>query len=168
MNDYPSQSPWGPHGPQMNLPSATPNPTAQDPAPSFQSWGTGAAAPAAPTWSGSGGGQTASAGPTSAGGYAAAGRSIAPTMRRLAVAGLVLGGVIGLARGVMLHLPTTAVALLTVRIGVAGAAAGASVPPAFRVLGALLGAAVWLVIVLLLWFVAMAALGPLGLPALFR
>jgi hypothetical protein len=89
-------------------------------------------------------------------------------MRRLAVVGLVLGGVIGLARGVMLHLPMSVAALLTIRLGVAGAAAGASVPPAFRVLGALLGAAVWLVIVLLLWFIAMAALGPVGLPALLR
>jgi len=49
-----------------------------------------------------------------------------------------------------------------VRLGIAGAAIGASIPPALRVALSILRAAIWLVIAVILWAIAMGATGQLG------
>src|SRR5690242_2692721 len=54
VNDYPSQSPWGPHGPQVSVPSVMPNPTAPSATPDFGGWQAPSSAPA--SFSGGGGG----------------------------------------------------------------------------------------------------------------
>src|SRR5690349_6465647 len=46
VNDYPSQSPWGPHGPQVSVPSVMPNPTAPSATPDFGGWLAPSSAPA--------------------------------------------------------------------------------------------------------------------------
>jgi hypothetical protein len=153
MTDYPSSSPWGPHGPQVSVPSTTPNPTMPS-APT--SWDSG---PAAPVSYGGGGGGGAALGPSSYGAGSGKGLSFGAWMRSLAIAGGVIGGLIGVARGFALHQPSAIVGVVALRMGIAGAAAGASVPPAFRVAGSLVRAALWLLIAVLLWAIAAGALG---------
>lgn len=163
MNENPWQSPFGPHGPQLDVPSTTPNPTAQEPFSGFPASDAGTAAPAAaPVWSGGGG--------TGGGGPMLTGRSgsMTPSMRKLAIAGFIVGGLVGAVRGYYTHLPVPVLATQVVRYGVGTAALGASVLPAFRVMGALLGALIWVVVVLLLWAIALAAFGPAVWPPQFR
>jgi hypothetical protein len=157
MSDYPSQSPWGPHGPQVNVPSVTPNPTAPDPPPSFQPWDPGPTPQASYT----GAVGPASSG-TSSGPAVLAGRPFGAWVRNLAIAGGVLGCLTGAARGFALHQSTGIVGILVMRLGIAGAAFGAGVPPAFRAAGSMLRAALWIVLAAFLWLIAMAAAGQLG------
>ena len=160
---YPSQSPWGPHGPQVNVPSTTPNPTAPSPTPpSFEPW---SPAPASPVSYSGTGGPTATAGSASP---ALAGQSFGTWLRNLAIAGGVLGCLLGAARGFVLHQPSAVIGVLTVRFGIAGAAAGAGIPPVFRAVSSMLRAAIWIVIAVLLWGIAMAAAGQLGWLARLR
>jgi hypothetical protein len=49
-----------------------------------------------------------------------------------------------------------------VRLGIAGAAAGASIPPTFRAAGTILRAAAWVALVALLWAIALVAAGQTG------
>jgi hypothetical protein len=156
MDEYPSQSPFGPHGPQLSEPSVTPNPTAETPPPSFEAYDPGQAPPVSYPGTGGSGGAVGAALP------AFAGQSIGTWMRNFAIAGGALGCLVGATRGLVLHQPSGIIGVLVVRLGVAGAATGASIPPAFRVLGSMIRAAVWLVIALLLWAIAMAAAGQTG------
>src|SRR6267142_4226337 len=159
MSDYPSSSPWGPHGPQVSEPSVTPNPTAPDPQPSFQTFDPG------PTPSASYSGGTGFAGPTGpvgSGRTVFSGSQFGTWMRKLAIAGSLVGCFVGAARGFALHLPPAIIGILIVRLGVAGAATGASIPPAFRAAGSVIRAAVWIVLAAILWAIAMAAAGQMG------
>lgn len=152
MSEYPAQYPWGPHGPRVDSPSVLPNPTIPSPQPTFPSWDAGAAVPSHPTTGGS-------VGPIGSSTSAFAGRSFGVWMRNLALAGGVLGCLSGAAQGLLLRQTPEMIGVLVVRLGIAGAAAGASIPPALRVFGSMLRAAVWLVIAVVLLGIAMTALG---------
>lgn len=154
MSDYPSQSPWGPHGPQVSMPSVTPNPTAPTPPPTFQSFDPGPA----PSYRGAGG----PTGPVGSGPIVYSGQPLGAWMRKLAIVGSVLGCFVGAARGFALHLPPAIIGIMIVRLGVAGAATGAGVPPAFRAAGSVIRAAAWIVLAAVLWTIAMAAAGQMG------
>ena len=162
MSDYPSTSPWGPHGPQVGAHTTTPNPTAPTPEPSFQSWAPQPPAPA--PYSGGGASSPAASGPIAAGGPASStlgGRPFGVWLRDLAIAGGVVGALVGGARGYLLHQAPSVVGMVALRIGVAGAALGASLPPAFRAVGSVIRAALWFGIAIALWVIAIAALGRL-------
>lgn len=161
MNDYPSQSPWGPHGPQLSEPSVTPNPTAPDPPPSYQGWDPAPTPQASyPSYSGATG--AAGTGPAASGPSLLAGHAFGTWIRNLAIAGGVLGCLTGAARGYALHQPSAIIGVLTMRLGIAGAAFGAGVPPAFRAAGSIIRAALWIVIAAILWTIAIAAAGQMG------
>ena len=163
MTDYPSNSPWGPHGPQVDAHSVTPNPTAQTPQPDFggsapEAW----PAPSAP--SGGGGGGSAGGSAPGAGAYGAAtgalsSAPIGKSMRNLAIGGAVLGCLAGVARSVMLHLPPPSMGAEVFRLGLAGASAGAGFPPAIRACFMALRAFVWIALALFLWAIAIALSG---------
>lgn len=157
MTDYPAQYPWGPHGPKVDTPSSVmPNPTIPSVPPTFPAWDAGAATSSASIPTGGGGG-TFSASPHMIGG-----RSFGTWMRNLAIGGAVLGCLGGVLSGYALHQSPSLIGVMAARFGVAGAAVGASIPPAFRFLGSMLRAAVWLVIAVILWGIAMAAVGQLN------
>ena len=165
MSDYPSQSPWGPHGPQVGSFSVTPNPTAPSPMPDFPqpNYGASFAQPGTPQYGG-GGVAIASAGVAggAAGTVAIRRASILPMIQRLALVGLALGALLGLARAVVLHVPFAIGGVMMLRLGIAGAAAGAGIPPAFRAFGVAVRAALWIAITAACWMLAMAAAGQLG------
>jgi hypothetical protein len=83
-------------------------------------------------------------------------------MGKLALTGLALGALLGLARGAVLHVPPAILGMVVLRLGVAGAAAGAGIPPAVRALGVALRAALWIAIAAACWIFAMAAAGQMG------
>lgn len=163
MSDYPSQSPWGPHGPQVNVPSTTPNPTPSDPVPNF-----GAPEPSYPGYSPPSGGGVGGGSAGGAGGgtvrLAARAISEAPIggwMRNLAIAGAVLGIFVGAGRGFLIHLPMRGTGVLALRLGLAGAAAGAGFPPCIRAAFLAARAAIWIGLALALWVAALALAGQL-------
>ena len=70
-----------------------------------------------------------------------------------------LGGLFGLARAVMLHVPAGLTGMIVLRLAIAGAAAGGSIPPAFRALSTMFRAFLWIVLATGLWMIALAAAG---------
>lgn len=161
MTDYPSTSPFGPHGPQVGAHTVTPNPTVSSPEPAYpaSSW--------APTPSTS---YPSSSGTYSAG-AAAATHPVAPALSahvfgrmlfNFAIGGAVLGALAGVGRGMMLHLAPAAMGMTAARFAIAGAAAGASVAPAVRAALLAFRALLWIGIVLVLWAVALGSLGLTG------
>lgn len=157
MSDYPSSSPWGPHGPQVNVPSVTPNPTAPSPPPSFAApdpWPVSAPA--------TGGGGVAAGGGVGAvsGTPGVAIAPIGPWVRKLAMAGLVVGCLLGFGGSMTTHLLPTPIGVL--RFGLAGAAVGASIPPAVRAAALASRALIWIVITGLLWAAAFGLAGQTG------
>jgi hypothetical protein len=159
MTDYPSTSPFGPHGPQVGANTVTPNPTMSSPEPAYQpsSWG------AAPTTS-----YPASSGTYSGGGGSIAGspvlsgRLFGKLLFNFAIGGAVLGALIGLGRGLMLHMPSAVTGMFVARFAIAGAAAGASVAPAVRAALLAFRALLWIGIVIVLWAIALGAVGLTG------
>lgn len=83
-------------------------------------------------------------------------------MRNFAIGGLVLGALAGLARAVLLHAPPAVIGMVAFRMGVAGAAAGAGIPPALRALATAFRAFIWIALATALWLIAMSAAGQLG------
>jgi hypothetical protein len=114
------------------------------------------------------GGTTGSTGTAGSASPSLAGQSFGAWLRNLAIAGGVLGCLVGAARGLVLHQPSAVTGVLAARFGLAGAAAGASIPPAFRAVSSMLRAAVWIVIAVLLWVISLAAAGQLGWLARLR
>jgi hypothetical protein len=168
MSDYPSQSPWGPHGPQVSVPSTMPNPTAPSPVPSFE-----APAPSYPSYSTGGGGAGGGGGGGGAAPMGGAGRArgagralseapIGGWIRNLAIAGGVLGALAGGVRGALVHLPTASAGLLALRFGLAGAAAGAGFPPLLRAAFLAARALIGVGLALALWAAALALAGQLS------
>lgn len=159
MSDYPSNMPWGPHGPQTSVPTTTPNPTASTPDPGWApapdaGWGSSAPAASGSYSSGGGGGG-------SLGGAASPARWFFPAACWLAVAGGVVGLLAGGVRAYSFHLPPATVGAAAIRFGIAGAASGASIPPFIRAAGSLVRSAIWIGMVAILWLIALAALGRL-------
>ena len=163
MNDYPSSSPWGPHGPQVNVPSTTPNPTAQDPVPSLGSDVERSRSvavepsPYAPP-SGERGGAGAG-GPARDVGGTGAELPFGRWMLNLAVVGAVIGALVGAGRGMLLHQPPSATGMMALRLGLAGAAAGAGLPPFLRAALLAARAALWIGLAVVLWAAALALTG---------
>ncbi|MBI1796391.1 MAG: hypothetical protein HYR74_05000 [Candidatus Eisenbacteria bacterium] len=157
MSDYPSSSPWGPHGPQVSPQSVTPNPTAPSSVPDFGGF---APAPASAPFGGGG------VRPSGGGGGGAIAAMSGPRFGRwvlnFALLGTGLGAIAGGLAGLGLHLPGAALGGLALRWAIAGAAVGASVPPAVRSIVTLIRAAGWGLVTLVLWWIAIAASGQLG------
>ena len=80
-------------------------------------------------------------------------------MRNLAIGGAVLGALIGLARAWLLHAPAPVLGMFALRLGIAGAAIGASFPALFRGGFAALRAAAWIALAFVLWVIAATAAG---------
>jgi hypothetical protein len=157
VSDYPSSSPWGPHGPQTNPFSVTPNPTAPSAQPDY---GTSFAPPAVTQFSG--GGSTSDWAATQAGRTVVRRDPIFGWIRILAVGGLALGVLAGLGRAMAMHVPLAVGGVIVVRLGLAGAALGAGFPPAVRAFGVALRATLWIAITAACWGLAVAAAGQLG------
>ena len=155
MGDYPSSSPWGPHGPQVSEPSVTPNPTAPYQEPSFG--GGGGGDNPSPGYGGGGGG-----GYVGGGGGVGIRWSLWQSMGILGAAGGILGALYALGRGSMVHLPAGVLGPVTLRYGIAGAAFGASVPPVIKMLASVLKAAIWWVLAMILWWIGLSLLGASG------
>jgi hypothetical protein len=139
-----------------------PNPTASSPTPNFGSWEAPAAARSSSYGGGGGGGGFVGASP------AFTTQSLGAWMWKLGVAGAVLGALAGLARALLLHLPSQAMGFEVARLALAVAAAGAGVPPAIRAASFVLRAALWFVLAIVLWGIALSASGLLGSLARFR
>lgn len=148
MSDYP----WGPHGPRVDVPSVTPNPTPPDPLPTFQPFES-----EFPTSAPSAGPFPSGVGTT----YTPAlpGWSLGKWMRNLAIAGGAIGCLGGIVVGVGMHLPAAPIASQVMRFGIAGAAFGAGIPPGFRATGFAIRAALWFALVAVLWGIASAVTG---------
>ncbi|HEX7077502.1 MAG TPA: hypothetical protein VF363_03685 [Candidatus Eisenbacteria bacterium] len=170
MSEYPWQSPFGPHGPQVQNPSTTPNPTIPTPPQDFGSpspW-----APPDPSSPGVGGGGGAGgtgggeagggAGGTGGAASAISDAPIGKRIRNLAIVGVVLGAFVGLMRGLLTHMPPSATGLLALRFGIAAALAGAGIPPAIRAIVLAARAAIWIALALVLWVVAIILMGQSG------
>ena len=155
MGDYPSSSPFGPNGPQLSEPSVMPNPTAQSPAPTFDAPEPSTYAPA------SSGGYSGSGGFVGSGAAMSPG-SIGKWMRNFAIGGCALGCVGAISRSLMLHLPPAGMGVEIARLGIAGAAAGAGIPPAVKSALFVVRAAVWIVLAAFLWWVAIFLSGSAG------
>ena len=98
---------------------------------------------------------------------------VADHLRNFAIAGAVVGALIGLSRAAALHVPAGGMAIAALRLAVAGAAAGASLPAALRALATLARAAGWIVLAIALGWLALViagrlewirALAPTGVP----
>lgn len=153
MSDYPSQYPWGPHGPRVDGPSSVlPNPTIPDPPPTFQPF-----EPAIPT-------SATAAGPFPSGvgsPYTSSlpGWSPGKWMRNFAIAGGAIGCLGGIGLGVQMHLPAASLGIEVLRFGIAGAAVGAGIPPWFKAAGFAIRAALWFVLGAVLWGIASGVTG---------
>lgn len=90
------------------------------------------------------------------------GWSLGKSMGILGVAGGVLGGLFGLARASMLHLPPNVFGPVAIRFALAGVALGGSVPPAIKALASILKAALWWILAMVLWWIAFSLLGNAG------
>ncbi len=146
MTDYWPQSPWAPHDPQVSVPSVKPIPTAP-------SGGT-------PAGGGPGGGAPAGSG--------AAGAGPAPALHavpigrwilNLSLAGAVVGCIAAVVRALIVHMPASELRVEAVRYLLAGAAAGAGFPPAFRAGAHALRALAWIALAAALWLAALLLAG---------
>lgn len=160
MTDYPSQSPWGPHGPQVSVPSVTPNPTAPSPVPDYS-----APQPSHPGYAPAGGGGGVSTGGAPAGGT---GGGTAPALHavpigkwilNLSLAGAAVGCIVAVVRALILHTPASELGVQAVRYLLAGAAAGAGFPPAFRAGAHAVRAIAWIALAAALWLAALLLAG---------
>ena len=158
MSNYPPQSPWGPHGPQVDVPSTTPNPTIPTPMPD----------PTSPTAYPASTGYGTSTGYSGGGGSGGGGMPGIPAMavgtwvRNFAIGGVVLGGLVGFARGAALHVPSAMMGGLVLRFAFAGAAAGAGIPPAIKAFSLAVRAIGWVVLAAVLWWIAGYLMGGAG------
>ena len=148
MSDYP----WGPHGPRVDGPSVMPNPTIPDPPPTFQSFEPTIPSSSPPAGHFPIGGSSASF-------PALPGWSLGKWMSKLAIAGGVIGCLAGIGLRLEMHLPRESVGIDMLRLGIAGAAVGAGIPPCFRAAGFVIRAALWLLLAAVLWGIALAATG---------
>lgn len=80
-------------------------------------------------------------------------------LRNFAIGGAVLGALVGLARAAALHVPAGGMAVAALRMAAAGAAAGASLPAGLRALATLARAAGWIVLAVVLGWLALAIAG---------
>lgn len=86
---------------------------------------------------------------------------VADHLRNFALAGAVVGALIGLARAAALHVPAGGMVIAALRLAAAGAAAGASLPAALRALATLARAAGWIVLAIALGWLALVIAGRL-------
>ncbi len=140
MTDYWPQSPWSPHDPPASGPSIKPNPTAP------------AAAPDAGAPAGGGAARAGQAPPLHA-------MPIGKWILNLSIAGAVVGCIAAVARALILHTPASELRVLAVRYLLAGAAAGAGFPPAFRAGAHALRAVAWIALAAALWLAALLLAG---------
>ena len=159
MTDATPQRPWGPYGPPADEPetsakraaSSAPAPGADEPSvpPTAPAWETTpeARAPASPV---SGWGRK--------GGFLAH-QPFAILLRNFGIGGAVLGVFYGIARALLDHLTGSAIALVIVRMALAGAAAGASIAAGIRALSTLVRAAGWILLTLALVWLALVLAG---------
>jgi hypothetical protein len=81
-------------------------------------------------------------------------------MRNLALVGAAIGALGGALAGVLTHLPGSEIGMLAMRWGVAGAAMGASAPPAVRSMITVIQAFGWILLTAVLWWIAIVVSGP--------
>jgi hypothetical protein len=88
------------------------------------------------------------------------GPAFAVWLRNLALIGAAIGALGGALAGLLTHLPGSEIGMVALRWGVAGAAIGASAPPAVRSLITVIQAAGWILLTAVLWWIAFVVAGP--------
>lgn len=171
MSNYPPQSPWGPHGPQVDAPSTTPNPTIPTPmqGPGSMGWGSESTTqPSAPRYSGGGTGGSSTVGSPGQASAVVPDLPVGPWVRNLALGGAALGALFAYARGSSAHVPSNLMGGLVLRFAFAGAAAGAGIPAAIKAFALALRAVGWVVLAGVLWWIASYLVGGAGWLARLR